>query len=276
MLPATPCSPSSRTGSSRCCAPATPPPGSAATSSRCSARTPSPTTPSSPDGCAPPRRTRSSSTARDHPLGGGRQLRDGALGPRRRAPRGRPADVRGKAPATPPRSPQPAAVVTAWICATCAVQYPDTDAAARRTARSARTSGSTSAGAASGGPPWPSSAADHAHRLREEEPGLLGIGVTPVVRDRPARAARAHARTATCCGTASRCSTSRAPPDDRRARRHRARSACRTRTSTPRTSTFADAFDAPRVPPARRRAVGPAAARRASSCSTTRSSRCPA
>ena len=89
---------------------------------------------------------------------------------------------------------------------------------------------------------WPASMDDdgrdrrrHTVVVREEEPDLIGIGVKP-----PSASASGPCwcapRTGTCCGTASRCSTRRA-----RARSPSwaasTQSACRIRTSTPRTST---------------------------------------
>ena len=104
-------------------------------------------------------------------------------------------------------------------------------------ARSARTSASTSAGTASAGRPPPSSPRDHASELREEEPGLLGIGVTPEVRRSGNARCSCARRTATCCGTASRCSTT---PRGTRSPAAAAStpSASPTRTSTPPTSTW--------------------------------------
>ena len=108
--------------------------------------------------------------------------------------------------------------------------------AARRSARSARTSASTSAGTASAGRPPRTSPRDHATEVREEEPDLLGIGVTPKCRDRAARPARAHPARQRAVGRGPAARRRRAG-GDRRGGRHRHRSASPTRTSTPPTST---------------------------------------
>ena len=96
----------------------------------------------------------------DHALGGGGVLPDGPLG-RRRCCSARPtgACTRGKRTRrAPPRSPQPAGVVPAWICARCAVQYPDTPAPPP-SCPICEDEREAVAPAASGGPTWPSSAA---------------------------------------------------------------------------------------------------------------------
>ena len=116
-------------------------------------------------------------------------------------------------------------------------------AAARVAARSARTNGSTSAGAASSGPPWPSSRRDHAVVVREEEPDLFGVGRGAGVRASGSGRCWSAPRTATCCGTASRCWTTRPGPGSP-SWAASTPSACRTRTSTARNVEFADAFDA--------------------------------
>jgi hypothetical protein len=68
--------------------------------------------------------------------------------------------------------------MAAWICVRCAMQYPDTAVPPPvcpicRDEREA---------VAEGGQRWTTAAAlaaDHSTELREEEPGLLGVGVTP-------------------------------------------------------------------------------------------------
>ena len=66
----------------------------------------------------------------------------------------------------------------AWICVTCAVQYPDTDPPPERCpiCRDERQY------VGSGGQQWTTTAAiaaDHRSEIREEEPDLLGVGLTP-------------------------------------------------------------------------------------------------
>ena len=98
--------------------------------------------------------------------------------------------------------------VTAWICARCGMQYPDTASppASCPICEDEREC------VAAGGQRWTSAdelARDHAVEIREEEPGLVGLGVTPSFAIGQ-RALLVRTPQATCCGTASRCSTS--PP----------------------------------------------------------------
>jgi hypothetical protein len=70
--------------------------------------------------------------------------------------------------------------VTAWICRTCAVQYPDTEQPPAQCPICL----DERQYVGSGGQQWtsmPELAVGHTNELREEEPGLLGIGVEPQV-----------------------------------------------------------------------------------------------
>jgi hypothetical protein len=70
--------------------------------------------------------------------------------------------------------------VTAWICVRCAVQYPETPAPPRSCPLCADEREAVRAA----GQAWTTPeelAAAHAVELREEEPGLVGVGVTPPV-----------------------------------------------------------------------------------------------
>src|SRR3954468_10297130 len=68
----------------------------------------------------------------------------------------------------------------AWICSTCAVQYADTD----RPPQHCPICEDERQYVGWNGQQWttrPELTRDHATRLREEEPGLIGIGVEPAV-----------------------------------------------------------------------------------------------
>jgi hypothetical protein len=68
--------------------------------------------------------------------------------------------------------------VPAWICVRCAMQYPDTASPPT----SCPICEDEREAVREGGQQWTTAAdvgADHATELREEEPGLLGVGVTP-------------------------------------------------------------------------------------------------
>ena len=70
--------------------------------------------------------------------------------------------------------------MTAWICRTCAVQYPDTE----QSPAECPICLDERQYVGSGGQQWtsmPELAVGHTNELREEEPGLLGIGVEPQV-----------------------------------------------------------------------------------------------
>ena len=127
----------------------------------------------------------------------------------------------------------------------------------RRTARSARTSGSTSAGTASGGRPLAELARDHATEIREEEPGLLGIGVSPpfAIGQRALLVRTPDGNVLWDCDPAARRA---ARGSDRRRSAASPRSACPTRTSTAPTSTSPTPSTRAILHPAGRRAVDPA------------------
>ena len=112
-----------------------------------------------------------------------------------------------------------------------------------RTARSAWTNASTSAGAASAGRPSPSWRATIATSCARRSPACSASASCPAFAHRPARAAGAHAARQRDVGRIS-AARRRGPRADRRAGRHRHDLHARTRTSTRPTSTIADAFDA--------------------------------
>ena len=144
--------------------------------------------------------------------------------------------------------------VTRFVCATCGTQFPRRSSR-RRPARSARTSASTCPRTARSGRRSTSCATGHAPRSGEERAGLLGDRHRAVVRDRPARAPRPP--TATCSGTACRCSTTRP------SRAIGARRARRDRDLAPALllddGRVGQAFDVPGLPPRGRPRVGHAA-----------------
>ena len=68
--------------------------------------------------------------------------------------------------------------MSAWLCARCAMQYPDTE----RPPAACPICLDEREAVAEGGQRWTTAAAlavDHGTELREEEPGLLGVGVEP-------------------------------------------------------------------------------------------------
>src|SRR3954471_364064 len=68
--------------------------------------------------------------------------------------------------------------MTAWICATCGVQYPDTE----EPPSGCPICSDERQYVGWDGQQWttmPELAQDHANELREEEPALIGLGVTP-------------------------------------------------------------------------------------------------
>ena len=200
--------------------------------------------------------------------------------PRRRPvlhPRALPVPRRGgHARASTARTVAPArgAPVPAWICATCAVQQPDTDRPPRALPDLRGRAAVRRLAAASAGPRADELARDHRSELREEEPG-------PARRRRDSRRSRSASgrcwcgrRTATCCGTACRCSTT-----------PRGSGSTRSAGIAAIAVSHPHFYAAARRPRRRLRRPDPApgaptgsgcsARRRGSSSSTTRCSRCP-